>query len=168
MKKALIALAATLVALSASAQGLVLFDTLAVDFQVRGPGNVAPGSGITAQLFQVGAGGALTPLTPATTFLGTDVPEAARVYTVPVEVAVPGVAPGVAANLVFRAYEGSSFETASVKGETAPFSVILGGGLLPAANLDALTGQSLTLVPEPSTIALGVLGAAALLFRRRK
>lgn len=35
-------------------------------------------------------------------------------------------------------------------------------------NLDGLESFSLTVIPEPSTIALGLLGAAALLLRRRK
>jgi len=170
MKKALIALAATFVALSTYAQGLVLFDTLAVDHKTMLSqavnGTTAPTGG-TAQLFKVEAGGALTALTPATTFFGTDVPEAARVYTLPVEVAVPGVASGTTARLVYRA----SFTTGGTTytGESAAFDVTTGGGLLPAANLDALTGTTTTIVvPEPSTLALGVLGAAALLFRRRK
>jgi len=52
----------------------------------------------------------------------------------------------------------------------------LGGGgappLIPAATFGAGAGQipgfTLTPVPEPSTIVLGILGAAALLLRRRK
>jgi hypothetical protein len=62
----------------------------------------------------------------------------------------------------------------------APFQLVAGGGLnglgnpagsppVPAPALFGMpTGWQLTLVPEPSTILLGVLGAAALLFRRRK
>jgi len=53
------------------------------------------------------------------------------------------------------------------------FSVSLGGGGtppappagMPAVALDITTGPA---VPEPSTIALAVLGGAALMFRRRK
>lgn len=167
MKKVLIAIAATLVALSTYGQGgLINFDTLAVDFQVKRQNGAAPGTGVTAQLFQ-NNNGTLTALTPATTFLGTSFPAAAQVYTVPVDVNVPQL-PGTVASIVFRAWEGADFASASVRGETAPINVTLGGGILPAANLDALGGQTLTLVPEPSTIALGILGAAALLFRRRK
>jgi hypothetical protein len=43
-----------------------------------------------------------------------------------------------------------------------------GGGLTPPVNLVGLQGFSLVQVPEPSTIALGAFGLAALLFRRRK
>ena len=71
-----------LIATATHGQGLVLFDTLAVDHKTMLPlpvnGSFAPTGG-SAQLFKVEAGGALTPLTPARTFFGTDLPEAARV-----------------------------------------------------------------------------------------
>ncbi len=44
----------------------------------------------------------------------------------------------------------------------------LGGGVNTTPNLIGLTSFHLYSVPEPSTIALGVLGTAALLLRRRK
>jgi hypothetical protein len=44
----------------------------------------------------------------------------------------------------------------------------LGGGAVSPANLVGLTSFQLYAVPEPSTIALGVLGIGALLLRRRK
>jgi hypothetical protein len=49
-------------------------------------------------------------------------------------------------------------------------SPALGGGALPAPNMVGLTGFQLTTsaVPEPSVLALGALGAAALLIRRRR
>jgi len=169
MKKALIGLAATFVALSTNAQGLVLFDTLAVDFKTvfMGKGIASPPpAGTTAQLVKVEPGGGLTPLTPTTTFFGADVPEAARYYTLPVEVAVPGVASGTTATLIFRV--SGTDNGVTYTGETAQFTVTTGGGLLPAANLDALTGGSIVFpVPEPSAMALAVFGAAAWLFRRR-
>jgi hypothetical protein len=63
---------------------------------------------------------------------------------------------------------------------TTVWQLVAGGGLsglgnpaasppVPAPALFGMpTGWNLTLVPEPSTVLLGVLGAAALLFRRRK
>jgi hypothetical protein len=50
---------------------------------------------------------------------------------------------------------------------SGPVDVSLGGGAVVPPNLGALSG-TFTLVPEPSTIAFGLLGAAALLIRRRK
>jgi hypothetical protein len=42
------------------------------------------------------------------------------------------------------------------------------GGQTPPASMIGLTSFNISLVPEPSTIALGVIGAAALLLRRRR
>ena len=55
---------------------------------------------------------------------------------------------------------------------SAPFEVSLGGGGTPPAPPAALptsfAGLNIPSIPEPSTIALAVLGGAALMFRRRK
>ena len=54
---------------------------------------------------------------------------------------------------------------------SAPFEVSLGGAGSPPAPPAALpsgVALDITAIPEPSTIALAVLGGAALLFRRRK
>jgi hypothetical protein len=52
--------------------------------------------------------------------------------------------------------------------DTSTFTVTTGGGVLPAGNLANLTSFQLAAVPEPSTIALGILAGLALLIRRRK
>jgi len=52
--------------------------------------------------------------------------------------------------------------------DSATFTVTTGGGLVPAGNLVNLTSFQLAAVPEPSTIALGILAGLALLIRRRK
>jgi hypothetical protein len=56
-------------------------------------------------------------------------------------------------------------------GATDVIGVTLGGPgtpPTPPSNLTGLNAVQLALVPEPSTILLGLLGAAAMLFRRRK
>jgi MYXO-CTERM domain-containing protein len=58
-------------------------------------------------------------------------------------------------------------------GKTDPFMVTTGGAGTPAstpANLvgNGLTGFSVAVVPEPSVVALGLLGAGALLLIRRR
>jgi hypothetical protein len=71
---------------------------------------------------------------------------------------------------------GASYETATqFIGESAPVNIAgLGGvnpttgAIVPTPDLSGLQSFNLRVVPEPSTIALGVLGAAALLYRRRK
>ena len=91
---------------------------------------------------------------------------------------IPGVADSAQATLELRAYKGTSYATAEAVGKLT-WNQATGT----AANLTAeppvmqnpatlnLTGNALitaVVVPEPSTIALGMLGAAALLIRRRK
>jgi hypothetical protein len=55
-----------------------------------------------------------------------------------------------------------------------PFTVTLGGAGTPPSPAAALPGDfsglniTTTVVPEPSTVALAILGGAALFFRRRK
>jgi hypothetical protein len=169
MKKALIALAATLVSVAAFAQGQIAFNTRVlpdVDAPITFDGG-DPVANAQAQLYLVGAGGALTALTPATTFR-TDRADRAR-YVNPVDVDVPA-APGATVTVRVYAFTqgtnplsgglGTAFKEITITG--------LGGGTLPPSNLTGLTGFNVPVVPEPSTLALGVLGAAALLFRRRK
>jgi len=65
---------------------------------------------------------------------------------------------------------GANWESAVLgRGESNLIQVTLGGGALPPANLVGLQGFNVIAVPEPSSIALGLLGLGAIvLFRRRK
>ena len=94
------------------------------------------------------------------------------------EVSVPDVAAGSTATVQIRAWriaDGATWAEAKASGggygESAIFTAET-GGIIPGepprvgGKLTAFT--SFSLVPEPSTAALGLLGAAALLLRRRK
>lgn len=169
MKKLIIAFAALMVTVAAFGQGAVVFNNRVppdINARVLMPDGVTGvGAGFTAQLFGGAAGtavGQLTALTPTTTFRTGN----AAGYVNPVDVTVTGVAAGAQATLVMRAFNGADYASSTIRGESNPITITLGGGTLPPANLTGL--QGFTLVPEPSTIALGVLGAALLLFRRRK
>jgi hypothetical protein len=180
MKK-LIALAAVLViAASSYGQGEVAFSTrnsLAtppLNAPVKLPDGTGPGPSFSAQLFIAGS---LTPVANSlTTFQapGTGGAAALSQYVQPVVASIPGSAGGTTVSLIMRAWNTSagSFDTAKASGtwgESTPFSVTLTSAPSTPADLpSSFTGFNLTIVPEPSTIALGVLGAAALLIRRRK
>jgi hypothetical protein len=173
MKKLLVTLAAVLVSVSTFGQGTLIFNnrTGNVDAPVQRQNGLGAGAGVTAQLYLVGAGGTLTALTPSTTFRTTSA--AAAFYVNQQTVAIPGVAPGGSATVRMRAWEGASWDAAVVRGESNDVLVnglggVPAGGGAPITD-PILTGlQGFTLVPEPSTMALGLLGAAALLYRRRK
>lgn len=69
---------------------------------------------------------------------------------------------------------GSSFDNATGRrGESGiaglTFAGLTGGGTsLPPTDLNSHASFAITTVPEPATLALGLFGAAGLLFRRRK
>ena len=94
------------------------------------------------------------------------------------EVSVPNVAAGTTATVQIKAWRVEAGDTHAAAmasgggyGESAIFTAET-GGIIPGepprvgGKLTAFT--SFSLVPEPSTAALGLLGAAALLLRRRK
>jgi len=194
MKKLLIALAAVMVSVATYAQGTLG----TVSFNTRIPGVVdapvsfgdanGPGPGDTwsAGLWSVGTGGTLTPI-PASFTTFRPVPAGgnallAKYVTTVGTVEVPGTTTGGNATLRMRAWQTSagSFDAASgnvtvngqpflQRGESADVVVTgLGGGPSTPANLVGLQGFTIPLVPEPTTLTLGALGAAALLIRRRK
>jgi len=177
MKKLLIALAAVFITAATYGQGTVQFAnrdlTSGLDAPILLAGTThGPGADYTAQLFLVN-GTTFTPLTPASTFNATTGTIADK-YIKSVTVEVPGVAGGSSATFVVRAWltSSGSFDAAISKGQSANVTVAaLGGGGNPPSTpafLAGLTTFTVTAVPEPTVIALGVLGAAAFMLRRRK
>jgi hypothetical protein len=100
---------------------------------------------------------------------------------------VPGTKAGDTVQVQVRAWDtrsGASYDAATIKGQSDSFASTLGGGTTPPPKLINMPTFTLsggagpgpgpgpttpgTVIPEPSTIALGILGAAALLFRLRK
>jgi len=95
---------------------------------------------------------------------------------------VPGGAPGAIVDLIARAWDnrtGATYDAALIRGSATFKSPALGGDVdgdpstPPSPALPMVSGkpegfQQIQLLPEPSTIALGALGVAALLLRRRK
>ena len=134
------------------------------------------GAGVNAQLFLVtpsGGSATYTALNPATTFRTTSAAAAFYVVQPPGPVIVPTVAPGQQATVVMRIWEGavgSSYDMALLKCQSNPITLTLGGVPATGAPIpDAvLVGLQIFCMPEPSTMALGLLGVAALLYRRRK
>jgi hypothetical protein len=183
MKKLLVTLAAVLVSVSSFAQGTLVFNNRGLA-NPSGSGTYnSPINGVTdpatagAQLYIVDAGGARTAIP------GTQVFRPApnqQYFTGPITVTVPNQPPGTAGlRFVIRAWQGgTSYETSSMTGESAIFTVAGGLGGVPPTGAPitppglggpgGLDPAGFTIVPEPSTIALGLLGAAALLLRRRK
>jgi hypothetical protein len=178
MKKTLVAIAALMISVAASyGQGAVVFNNrvgtevnaaVTKDASFGADAGKGPGAGYTAQLYLVGAGGALTALTPSTTFRTASA--AAEFFVNSVDVTVPGIAPGANATFRMRVWntDAASYDSALRFGESANFTTAVGGGTLPPTNLVGLQAFTIRNVPEPTTIALGLLGLGAIWMRRRK
>jgi len=180
MRKLAVALCLTATALTALGQGTINFATRwgasdpPVNAQVTLGGTAVAGADYLAQLY-VDNAGSLTAVGDPVAFS-----EGARAgYVSGGEVSVPFVAPGANATIVMRAwatasgadYEEAAANPAGILGESGSITIALGGVGTPpgpAADLIGLQGFELQVVPEPSTIALGLLGLAALALRRRK
>jgi hypothetical protein len=183
MKKLIIALAALVITAASYAQGTINFNNRfgagGVDAPVTlsNPAGQGPGPSYSAGLY-LGAGGSggLIPGSVTTFRDGTANAALAKYITSISSLNVPGTTPGQQNVIVqMRAWltsAGSYEASANARGSSTDLVIAeLGGGPNPAAvnNLPAsFTGFVVNVVPEPSTIALGVLGAAALLLRRRK
>lgn len=134
---------------------------------------VGPGEGWTAQLNLYNNSGSVTPLLPVSTFFpaGTGGDPRSDEYWRPQIVDIPGAAPGSAATLIVRFWETSqgTYESASFKGQSAPFTITVGGGLIPPASLTTLQSTAFALIPEPPALALlAFFGLAPLVFGRMR
>lgn len=177
MKTVSLLLALSFVTSAAFGQGQVMFANrfgTEVDAPVLGLGLRGLGPSFSTQLMLVGNQDSLTALVPISTFQppGLGAAAIADRYWIPQTVEIPGVRPGDLATFVVRAWETGSgdYWTAFGKGlagQSAPFSVKVGGGSMPAAEL--ITLQAFTLVlPEPSVLTLLGAGIAVGIYARRK
>jgi len=119
-----------------------------------------------AQLVLVTAGNGRTPVGDITTFRSS--PPAAQAYLNAITVVVPGIDSGQSATLLVRVWDGLYYEASQRYAESVPITITLGGGTSVPADLTGLQPLVFYLMPEPSTLALAVLGAGLLLFRRRR
>jgi hypothetical protein len=182
MKKSIIALALVVASVSAIGQGTVQFANLGVGLNapvtIDSLAGAKGAAGYMAQL-ALDVGGSLTPVGAASSFIGAGAPG----YFSGGVVTVSQLAPG--ASGTFRVFAWDSTAGAATTyaaaltswnsglthgGWSAPITIATGGGGTPAGPPASLTGLQpwfVTIVPEPSTIALGILGVGALLLRRR-
>lgn len=195
MKKLLATLAVTtLLALSASAQGLFAFSNIGSGFSnpiTDASGALCIGAGYSADyIYQVGsldqaafnAGTSIAPLGSTPKSFSTLTAgkinggnqSLAGLGGVTITVQVRAWKNETINGVLINSYALASKTVGAQYGQSALFTIVLAdGSTTPPAPATLMTGMNafqlqLVTVPEPSTIALGVMGLGALLLRRRK
>jgi len=171
MKKQIIAALALMACVaSVHAQGQVNFANKVAASGINAIVKDSKGAALTGPTYnaalyvQEGANWVLVPNTTVPFRTG-----AAAGFISAVGATIPGHDAKSSATLAMYAFDGASYDTAAIeRGISNPVTVTLGGGLDLPPDMVGLTAFSTTAVPEPSTIALGLLGAAGLFLRRRK
>jgi len=143
-------------------------------------GTAAPSNkGITVQLLGGPVGGTLAPVVSTDgKSTGTILDGADGYFDYGLGI-VPGVTGAGPAQFELRAWEGASYDAAANKAtkswqqpttawDSTPPNPPPGSPAALQIPSNLLVGPAGPIIPEPSTIALGLLGAAALLIRRRK
>src|SRR5687767_3714778 len=115
MKQLIAILFSAVISISSFAQGSLIFNnrTPSGDYPIKRPDGSGVGAGFTAQLYLVGAGGAVTPLTPTTTFR-TSSPAAAYFINDINPFIIDGILPGQPATVRMVVWEtaAGSYEAA--------------------------------------------------------
>jgi hypothetical protein len=179
MKKLAVTIASILMSVYTYGQGTN--GTLAFDTYVSGSApqaivinaltGLAAATDCSAQLFySTASDGIYTALGTSQSFFGNTVDEGAG-FIIGSDVSIAGKWAGDKVYVQMQAWRNAD---PTQIGTSAPLQVTLGGTQHDgspdalAGSLAALQGFTIPIVPEPSTIALGLIGAAALLLRRRQ
>lgn len=175
MKKSIVAFISLVASVAGFAQGQVHFKTH--DISTFPPVDAriflsaffgdfgSPTTDGFGQLF-IKSGTSYTPLTPSAPF-GTSPSEAGYIDG-GIATAPAGFPGGTTVSLVLRAWlgaSGSTYDSSVWRGETAPFILTLQES--PNAIPDLIGLQGFALVPEPTSLALGVAGISGLLLWKR-
>ena len=187
MKKLVIVAISLLAVVAAQAQGTFSFSNTpggnGVDAAVfDGAGAKLSGDGYLLQIWAGPDAGSLAAASDPQPFRTGAAAGYIKALTATANNVVPG-ANGVVEARVWRVAAGATFAAAAASGDASPLGNYLksnqltvksGGDGSPPSLPTAITGLTwqnsgkLVVIPEPSVIALGVLGGLALLIRRRK
>jgi hypothetical protein len=179
MKKLIMTAAALMVAVATYGQGQFIFNThdasIGNNVTFKYNGAAATGSDLFVQVFAGPDAAHLTPLAAGVNVQGPlplNRTGAGAGYTNPFSdtYTVAGMAGGQSAVVGYQAFKGSSLATATA---TSPLTLATSNVALTEPptppNEVVLGAQTVTIVPEPATLALGLLGLGSLLaIRRRK
>jgi hypothetical protein len=174
MKKLMISAAALMIAVAAHGQGQFLFNTrdIAAGNNVTFMFNGALATG-TDLFVEVLAGKDAASLVPLAGTLPLNRTGAGAGYTSPFSniYTVPGLAGGTSALVGYRAFQGATYAASSAKSELqlATANVTLSEPPTPPNEVAlGVKSVSFAVIPEPATLALGLLGLGSLLMFRRR
>lgn len=170
MKKLAITIACLTLSLYTYGQGTIQFDTSVSGNPVKDAAGNYASTAYQGQLWgsTTGVAGSFAPIGTAQPFFGDTEAEGAGFILGPI-VTITGALGKTDYWVELHAWKTSN--PTEENGQSSSYRLTLGGddgsGGVPGfpASLEGL--QGFQMVPEPSTIALGLLGAAALLLRRR-
>lgn len=177
MKKLILTVAAAMLVVGVQAQGYFnLVTRVDANTQIKfldQSGNPLSGPDFHVQVF---AGDSATTLAPLTPVLDLNRTGAGAGLTAPFQQVYTTTLAGGTAFVGYQAYQGASLDTAVAKslmvtaangGTGAPLTVQL--AVAPNLPNDLVLGNgTVSLVPEPTTLALGLLGLGSLLLIRRR
>lgn len=168
----MIAVAALMVSIAAYGQGQFVFNNrIPPDINAKiqlTDGTALAGTAYTVQLLAGAAGTPVAQLQPiGTTDFRTG---AAAGYVNALTPTVPGLGEGKSADVVLRIFAGVGTGGAALTPDLGPFTVTLHESPNTPSNLPmGTTPLSVTAaIPEPATLALGIIGLGALLAIRRR
>jgi len=196
MKRALILgiLGSAAAAVSSFGQGVVLFGnygnsgpisgtavTYANANVPAGKAGLTVGSDFSAELLYLSGASYVAIPSSIEAFLGTDGGGGVSGYTTPNNVIIPGTSVnggGAAVSLEWEAFNNVAIggdAIGTITGKSGPFTIVVGAASAPeapdftsATGFAGFTVSAAAPVPEPTTLALGGLGAAALMALRRR
>lgn len=169
MKRVIVAALAMFVTVSGMAQGLILWQSFlrgSVDAKIT---DSATGLPIAANMYTVELLAGTTADNLVSTGILTPV-TLANGYFLGGSQAVAGIAANVDAFFKVQAYltsAGSYASSMASRGESTVFSLKLAAPPATPTAMTTMTAFSVAPVPEPSILALGVLGMGAFMLRRR-
>jgi MYXO-CTERM domain-containing protein len=169
MKKLMIAVAALMVSIAAYGQGQFVFNNRALP-DVDAKFVDASGAGLTGYTVQLLGGATGTPVGSLQALGTTDMRTGnAAGYVNPLTVTVPGVANGAKADVFLNFFQGTGTTGTPAK-QLGPYTVTVAEAPNTPGPLPLGTSPiQVIAVPEPTTLALGLVGLGTLLaIRRRK
>lgn len=182
MKIKAILIALTLSAVSVFGQGLVTFQNSSISTPIRLPGGALIPAGGQAYSFYFVYGPTLA--NTSATYFNSDTLNGRITLVGTSDISIPN-APG-SVPTTFQLYAYSSAAGSYANAQTAPGAYYYQSGIItqtpssspspgtplfgvtPGTSFQGFTFNQTSTIPEPSTIALGILGAGSLLMLRRK